>query len=266
MTVITRGSDAFETITFNDDEANEQEHVYYAYGVRRWVSDNYACIIHNDEYALTNRLTLDEAHAWLDDNEWMLSRLNGALHRATYYGERHERLATTLRERNEENTALQIAFDRALAVVAEKGRDYARDNELCENYERFLMLGVNREATRISDPYLLDYYGTEVHDEDNRVGTLYRDYMKKFVRYATRTRKATVVVGKQHSAYITRNDVSSAVLGEEIDSYYGEQYSIKGNPEVMTYEECVKANEYAIRNGWSYAANAFGQSSDNEEC
>lgn len=267
MTVITRDSDLFDNITFDSDEAQNIEHTYYAYGVRRWVTDDYAVVIRDDAYALTNRLTEDEAHEWLSENEWIMQRMNSALNRATYHETRSHDWRAALSESREHEAAMRIAFDRALKVVAEKGRDYARDNELCENYERFLMLGVNREAVRISDPYLLDNYGIEVHNDDSKVGELYRMYMREFVRYATRTRKATVVVGKQHNAYLTRNDASSAVLGDEVPNYYGDsQYSVKGEPVVMTYEECVKANNYAIRNGWSYAANAFGESADGEEC
>lgn len=266
--IITRESDTFNDVTFNnEDERMSDDHTYYAYGVRAYTTDDYAAVVRDGEYVLAPRLSEDEARTWWDDNEWLVTKINNAVRRADYAEQRTEQYRTALSNSNNDNTAMRVAFERALTVVAEKGRDYARDNELCENYERFLMLGVNREAVRISDPYLLDNYGSEVHGDDSEVGNYYRNYMRRFVRFATRTRKAVVIVGKQHSAYLTRNDVSSAVLGPEVHDYYRDtHYSVKGEQMVMSYDECVKANEYAIRNGWAYAANAFGESADNEEC
>jgi hypothetical protein len=269
------------TIEINSDAHTEivtasadSDHRYYVWSLDSYLTDDYVVATRDGERVIVERMSEDEAWQWTEENRSMLVLLDSATANRDAYKGAYERECNRRNEWREqvltlrdELTATRIAFERALVTVASKGRDYARDNELCENYERFVMLGVNREALRIADPFLLDNYGSEVHGEDSLVGEKYREYMRMFVRYATRTRKAIVTVGRQYNAYVTRNGGSDAVLGDEVRSYYGEVRSIdKDTESVMSYEECCKANEYAIRHGWSYAANAFGESADDEEC
>ena len=271
MNSITIGSEEFSAIATmrrDDHPETSRENVYYSYSVDRYLLDDYAVTTRNGVTVVVPRYTVEQGWEWSVENSSLLLSLDAATKSRDYWEQRWNTDRESVRTFRDRLNATTVAFERALIVTASKGRDYARDNELCENYERFVMLGVNREAMRISDPHMLDMFGDDVHTDENEAGRLYRQYMRLFVQHATRTRKARVVVGKRYNAYLTGNDAGSGVIGNEIADPYGysngEIRTVEGDPEVMTYEECVKANEYGIRNGWRYAANAFRVEEDND--
>lgn len=239
-----------------------QPNLKYMYGVRKYITDDYADFrAYDDEgnrvAGIIPRLTVDEAWEWVGANGALINAINGMQADRNYWREEYNRLSASTSTLYSEVENLRFATHSFVKYAAEKGREYAIDNSLCENYERYLMLVINREATRIGNEHLLDGYGESVHNEDSEVGRTYRDLAKLFLRHATRTRGMTVTVGRKYNAYgINSSNIS---VGEQVTDYYGYDEEVRtiNTESVLSYEECVKANEYGVRNGWQYGHQAL---------
>jgi hypothetical protein len=237
---IARDSEEFDGVVTRRDRADViPEHSIYAYALGGYVADDYTVI---NSYGpdgilyrgVAPRYTEDESLDWVGNNYRLLTEMWQSKRNEDYWRNEYERQTTAYTNEWERANAISQAANLFVQYVADKGREYAEENSLCENYERYLMLVVNREATRIGNERVLNIADGDVHDDDNALGKTYRNLMREFLRFGTRNSQMT--------------------LGAPIP--YGEVKTITDR-EVLSYDDAVKANEYAIRNGWQYAHRAF---------
>jgi hypothetical protein len=251
MHKIFSGTDEASAIVSQSETDNAQ----WAYGFRAYVPDTYRAIRDYDETGnrrdyLVARMTEDEALEWVEDNRTLLDAMFQSKRNADYWRSEYDAMSKAYSTEWEAREAQTVATNAVVKFVADEGRKYAIQNELCENYERFLMLAVNREANKIGNEQVISYYGSKVHDEDNAIGSRYRELLRMFVQNATRTRGMTVTVGTRHNAYGVSAD--NLTLGEAVTNYYGENETSTTVvcESTLTYEQACKANRYGMRNGW----------------
>lgn len=252
MSKIFSGTDEAAAIV----SASETDNATWSYGFRAYVPDTHKAVRDYDETGtrrdyLIQRMTEDEAWSWFEDNREVLLSMWQAKRNEKYWRDEYERAQKSYNDEYNARDAQSVAVNAVVKFVAEEGRKYAIQNELCENYERFLMLAINREAVKIANENLINYYGSGVHNEDNKVGERYRELLRMFVQHGTRTRGMTVTVGKRHNAYGV--SASNLTLGDAVTNYYGEEEETTSvvAESVLTYEYACKANRYGIRNGWT---------------
>ena len=257
--LIRTGTEDFSAVLENGDG----EHARYDYGVSATIPDtHYSWRGYDDDGMLVRgllpRMTEDEADEWRSENAWLIRQTNNAASNVTYWKARYEETQTAYSETYDRYTAHETALNSLLSLIGDKAREYATENQLCENYERFVSLVVEREARRISNERLLDYYGSNVHDEDSNVGKAYRSAAELLVRHMTRVRGVTVNVGATHNGYAI--DANRLTVGEA-RTYYGqpEHTTTIRAESLLSFENACKANAYGIRNGWQNGHRAFEQ-------
>ena len=268
-TLIRRDDEQYATLVWDGTGTMPEN---YGYSRGQYVADtHYGFRTYGEDGRLVTgilpRATEEEAWQWIEENQWLLNTAQSATSQRDYWKAAYEQSQQQYEEQYAARDAIATASNYLIALIGDKAREYAIENSLCENYERFVSLVVEREARRISNESLLNYYGDNVHAEDSKLGSTYRNLAESMVRHMTRTRRMTVTVGTKQNGYGMNSD--HLTLTGPVSDYYGygeREVRTINREEILSFEDASKANAYAVRNGWMNGHRVFGEDATIPAC